>query len=138
MPQSNPPESPEVTPVDTSFADILNEFEQSHHARGETLEGTVVSVTADTVFVDIGRKTDGVLPVNPAVPLQPGQKLVVSIRGRDPEGNFLLSTIRVETPKDWTGLQATFANKSIISGRGIGLVKGGLGAGGGGWCLLAS
>jgi small subunit ribosomal protein S1 len=106
MPQSNAPESPEASPVDTSFADILNEYEQSHHARGETLQGTVVSVTADAVFVDIGRKTDGVLPVDPAVPLQPGQKLIVSIRGRDEEGNYQLSTIRVETPKDWTGLEA--------------------------------
>ena len=126
MPQSNVPESPEVTPVDTSFADILNEYEQSHHARGETLQGTVVSITADAVFVDIGRKTDGVLPVDPAVPLQPGQKLIVSIRGRDEEGNYQLSTIRVETPKDWTGLEAAFANKSVISGHVTEVVKGGL------------
>src|ERR1700676_598436 len=126
MPQSNAPETPEVTSFDPSFADILNEFEQSHHARGETLEGTVVSVTADAVFVDIGRKTDGVLPVDPAVPLKPGQKLIVSIRGRDEEGNYQLSTIRVETPKDWTGLEAAFANKSVISGRVMEMVKGGL------------
>ncbi len=115
-----------MTPSDTSFGDILNEFEQSHHARGETLEGTVVSVTPDTVFVDIGRKTDGVLPVDPAVPLKPGQKLIVSIRGRDDEGNYQLSTIRVETPKDWSGLEAAFANKSIISGRVLEVIKGGL------------
>jgi len=126
MPQQNAPDSPEVTSLDTSFGDILNEFEQSHHARGETLEGTVVTVTPDAVFVDIGRKTDGVLPVDPAVPLQPGQKLLVSIRGRDPEGNYLLSTIRVETPRDWTGLEAAFANKSVIAGRVLELVKGGL------------
>lgn len=126
MPQSNAPDSPEVTPLDTSFGDILNEFEQLHHARGETLEGTVVSVTPDTVFVDIGRKTDGVLPVDPAVPLKPGQKMLVSIRGRDPEGNYLLSTIRVETPRDWTGLEAAFANKSVIAGHVMELIKGGL------------
>ena len=126
MPQSNTPDTPEVTPVDTSFADILNEFEQAHHARGETLEGTVVSVTADAVFVDIGRKTDGVLPVDPKVPLKPGQKLIVSIRGRDEEGNYQLSTIRVETPKDWTGLEAAFADKSVISGHVMEVVKGGL------------
>src|SRR5579863_6291942 len=126
MPQSNAPDTPEVTSVDTSFADILNEFEQAHHARGETLVGTVVTVTADSVFVDIGRKTDGVLPVDPKVPLQPGQKLIVSIRGRDEEGNYQLSTIRVETPKDWTGLEKAFADKSVISGRVLEVVKGGL------------
>ncbi len=126
MPQSNAPDSPEVTPVDTSFGDILNEFEQSHHTRGETLEGTVVSVTPDAVFVDVGRKTDGVLPNNPAIPLKPGQKVVVSIRGRDEEGNYLLSTVRVETPRDWSGLEAAFANKSVIAGRVLEVIKGGL------------
>jgi small subunit ribosomal protein S1 len=120
------PDSPEATPSDTSFGDILNEFEQSHHARGETLEGTVVTVTPESVFVDIGRKNDGVLPVDPAIPLKPGQKLIVSIRGRDGEGNYTLSTIRVETPKDWSGLEAAFASKSVISGRVLELIKGGL------------
>ena len=126
MTPSNAPDSPEVTATDTSFGDILNEFEQAHHARGETLEGTVVSVGADSVFVDIGRKTDGVLAVDPAVALKPGQKLIVSIRGRDAEGNYQLSTIRVETPRDWSGLEAAFANKSVISGRVLEVIKGGL------------
>ena len=66
MPQSNISDSPEVSANDTSFGDILSEFEQTHQARGETVEGTVVSVTADAVFVDIGRKMDGVLPLDPA------------------------------------------------------------------------
>ena len=62
MPQSNAPDSPEASPADTSFGDILTQFEQTHHAGGERVEGTVVSVTADGVFVDIGRKMDGMLP----------------------------------------------------------------------------
>jgi small subunit ribosomal protein S1 len=126
MTQPTAPDSPEVASLDSSFGDILNEFEQSHHARGETLEGTVVSVTPETVFVDIGRKTDGLLPADPAIALKPGQKLIVSIKGRDGEGNYLLSTIRVEIPKDWTGLEAAFANKSVISGRVLEVIKGGL------------
>jgi small subunit ribosomal protein S1 len=49
---------------ENSFADILSEFEQQHHgpARGQATQGTVVSITADAVFVDIGRKIDGILP----------------------------------------------------------------------------
>ena len=69
MPQPNVPDSPEASPADTSFGDILTQFEQSHHAGGERLEGTVVSVTPDGVFVDIGRKMDGMLP--PAPELKP-------------------------------------------------------------------
>jgi len=126
MTQPNGIDSPEVTPVDSSFGDILSEFEQSHQTRGETVEGTVVSVTPETVFVDLGRKMDGLLPSDPKIPLQPGQKLLVTIRGRDNEGNYLLSTVRVETPKDWTALEAAFANKSTIGGRVVEVVKGGL------------
>ncbi len=129
------PETPETSlpttedgTVDTSFGDILSEFEQAHadEATGGTLEGTVVSVTPDAVFVDIGRKTDGVLPPDPTGKLQPGVKVVVSIRGRDGEGNVLLSTIKVEVPKDWSGLEAAFENKSTISGTVTEAVKGGL------------
>src|SRR6476646_8656200 len=128
MPQPNFPDSPEAsslsTGADTSFGDILTQFEQTHHAGGERVEGTVVSVTADGVFVDIGRKMDGMLP--PAPELKPGTKVIVSIRGRDESGTYLLSTIKVETPKDWTGLEAAFAEKRTIGGTVLEVVKGGL------------
>ncbi len=88
------------------------------------MEGTVVSVTPDGVFVDIGRKMDGMLPPDPR--LTPGVKVVVSIRGRDEDGTILLSTLKVEIPKDWSGLEAAFANKSTISGTVTEAVKGGL------------
>src|SRR6202521_1838250 len=126
MPLPNLDDSPEVTAADTSFGDILSEYEQSHHAGGQTLEGTVVSVTPDGVFLTIGRKMDGVLPPDPARQLKPGQKLLVSIRGRDEQGNYLLSTVKVDTPRDWTGLEAAFANQTAIGGRVTEVVKGGL------------
>ena len=121
MPQPNFPDSPEA-----SFGDILTEFEQSHHANGERVEGTVVSVTADGAFVDIGRKMDGVLPPERAADLKPGTKVLVSIRGRDDQGNYLLSTIKVETPRDWSGLEAAFAEKRTVGGTVLEVVKGGL------------
>ena len=87
MTQSNISNPVEVSSQqDTSFGDILSEFEQSHHTRGETVDGTVVSITPEAIFVDIGRKMDGVLPPDPSGRLKKGDKLVVSIRGRDQEG----------------------------------------------------
>jgi len=124
MPQPNAPDSPEASPADTSFGDLLTQFEQTHHAAGERVEGTVVSVTADGAFVDIGRKMDGLLP--PAPELKPGVKVLVSIRGRDEHGTYLLSTIKVETPRDWTALEAAFAEKRTIGGTVLEVVKGGL------------
>src|SRR5262249_24602369 len=116
----------EPVSTDTSFGDILTEFEQSHHSQGETVEGTVVSLTPDAVFVDIGRKNDGVITPDAKHTFKVGDKALVSIRGRDEEGNYVLSTIKVETPRDWTGLQAAFDVKKTIGGTVLEVVKGGL------------
>jgi len=126
MPQSNISDSPEMSANDNSFGDILSQFEQTHHTRGETVEGTVMTITADTVFVDIGRKMDGAMPLDPAQNLKPGTKLLVSIRGRDEDGTYQLSTIKVETPRDWSALEAAFAAKKIIGGTVLEVVKGGV------------
>jgi small subunit ribosomal protein S1 len=120
---SDPAEAPVS---DSSFGDILTEFEQAHHAGGQTVEGTVVSITPDGAFVDIGRKMDGMVPAAAAGKLKLGDRLLVTIRGRDQEGIYQLSTIKVETPRDWSGLEAAFANKSTISGTVLEVVKGGL------------
>src|SRR5262245_44340175 len=126
MPEPDFPDTPENSAQDSSFGDILSEFEQSHRSGGETVEGTVVSVTPDGAFVDIGRKNDGLLPPDPKIALKPGMKVLVSIRGRDDEGNYLLSTIRVEIPKDWTSLEVAFREKRTIGGTVTEQVKGGL------------
>jgi small subunit ribosomal protein S1 len=122
-------------PEDTSFGDILSQFEQEHHehdTRGQALEGTVIAVQEDNVFVDIGRKTEGIVPVANFrddagnVTVQPGDKMLVNVTGRNQEGYYELSTIRVERPKDWTGLQEAFAEGRVIGGTVQEVVKGGL------------
>src|SRR5580700_118521 len=120
--------------IDNSFAEILSEFEQSHHAgRGQQgIQGRVVSISPESVFVDIGRKVDGVLPVGQfradsgELTVRVGDKMVVSITGRDEEGAYTLSTIRVERPKDWSALERAFAEKRAIGGMVTEVVKGGL------------
>jgi len=126
MPSSKISDTPEMSANDSSFGDILSQFEQTHRSRGETVDGTVMTVTADTVFVDIGRKMDGAMPRDPAVDLKPGTKLRVSIRGRDEDGTYQLSTIKVDTPRDWSGLEAAFNEKKIIGGTVLEVVKGGV------------
>ena len=124
----------DAPPVDNSFGDILSEFEQSHRGgrNNEGLEGTVVSISPESVFVDIGRKVDGVVPVEQfrdaagALTVQVGDKMRVSITGRDEEGCYTLSTIKVERPKDWSALEKAFAEKRTIGGVVTEFVKGGL------------
>jgi small subunit ribosomal protein S1 len=116
-----------------SFKDIFSEYEQSHSRKKEPgaqgREGTVITVTTDSIVLDIGYKTEGVLPLTafPAgQPPQPGDKVQVTIKGRDPEGYYELTRGKVERPTDWESLEKAFAEKSTIVGTVTGVVKGGL------------
>jgi small subunit ribosomal protein S1 len=127
-------ETAEPTEPTESFDTILSQFEQSHSRRsregGRQISGTVIAISAEFVFVDIGYKTEGVLPValfeSAKEAIAPGDKLQVSVKGRNEEGYYELSRLRVEQPKDWSSLEQAFADKTIIAGTVTGLVKGGL------------
>ncbi|HWB85747.1 MAG TPA: 30S ribosomal protein S1 [Bryobacteraceae bacterium] len=126
--------SPETQSTNESFGDILLQYEQSHSHRPEEgqqgREGSVIAVTGESVFIDIGFKTEGILPlavfVSAGETVKPGDKIAVSIKGRDPEGYYELSRIQVERPKDWSSLEHAFQEKSSIAGMVTGVVKGGL------------
>ena len=129
------PKSPTTNEPDESFGDILSEYEQSHTHRireegKRGLEGTVVAITGESVFLDIGYKTEGIIPLAEFVAagesLKAGDKMPVSIKGRDPEGYYELSRIKVERPKDWSALEKVFADKSAIAGVVSAVVKGGV------------
>src|ERR1017187_1103891 len=107
-----------------SFADLLSAFEKSHSHKSEPgarqLQGTVVSLSADQVFLDIGYKTEGVLPRsafdNNAEAVKPGDSFPVSVTGRNEEGYYELSRFRVAQPRDWSALQEAFAQKLAVVG----------------------
>src|SRR5882724_2828063 len=117
-----------------SFGDILSQYEQAHSHRkeegGKGLEGTVIAVSGESVFLDIGYKTEGIIPLaefqKTGDQVKPGDKLPVSIKGRDPEGYYELSRIKVERPKDWSALEKVFADKAAIAGVVSAVVKGGV------------
>jgi len=123
-----------TAPDQNSFAEILSEFEQHHHGPvpGQAIDGRVVSISADTVFVDIGRKIDGMLPVeffrepDGKLNVKVGDRLKVSITGSDGEGSYTLSTVKLERPKDWSALERAFAEGLAIGGVVAEIVKGGL------------
>lgn len=118
-----------------SFGDILNQFEQthSHETPGDQgREATVVAVNDENVFFDIGQKTEGIMPVaalrddKGPIAVKPGDVIQVGVKGRNEEGYYELSLIRVERPKDWSGLQKAFDEKLTISGVVTAVIKGGL------------
>lgn len=113
-----------------SFDALFAEYERAHKRApeegGRQIEGTVVAVSAEQAFLDIGFKVEGVLPVSEAEPLAVGDRVLVSVKGRNEEGYYALSRFKVAQPKDWASLERAFAEGAAIPGRVTGLVKGGL------------
>jgi small subunit ribosomal protein S1 len=128
--------SPTTNEPAESFGDILSQYEQSHSHRTESdegrkqLEGTVVAITGENVFLDIGYKIEGTLPLAEfqasGETVKPGDKMPVSIKGRGPDGYYELTRLKVERPKDWSSLEQAFAAKSAILGQVTAVVKGGV------------
>jgi len=121
------------TPTE-SFGEMLAEFEHAHsqkpHGASNQIEGTVVSLDADSVYLDIGYKTEGILLrnafANDAEGVAPGDKFPVTVKGRNSERYYELSRVQVAQAKDWSSLEEAFAQKATVSGTVTAVVKGGL------------
>jgi len=121
------------TPTE-SFGELLAEFEHTHSQKPDgasnQIEGTVVSLDVDSVYLDIGYKTEGVLLrtafANDAEEIKPGDKFPVTVKGRNPERYYVLSRVQVAQAKDWSSLEEAFAQKAAVSGTVTAVVKGGL------------
>jgi small subunit ribosomal protein S1 len=132
-PHRDPTEEPIAEPAE-SFADLLSAFEKAHSHKAATgatqLQGIVVSLSADQVFFDIGYKTEGVLPrtafPNNAESVKPGDTFPVSVTGRNEEHYYQLSRFKVAQPRDWSALEAAFAQRLAVVGTVTEVIKGGL------------
>ena len=134
MSNPNNPETSTASESTESFDQLLSEYERTHTQTTEDgarrLEAVVVAVTADSVLLDIGFKSEGILPLSDFsgrdTDVKPGDKFAVSVKGRDADGYYQLSRQRVAQPKDWSSLEQAFNGKSTIVGTVTGVVKGGL------------
>jgi small subunit ribosomal protein S1 len=136
-PSHSIPETQSTTETE-SFSDLFSQYEKSHARNrnnknedgGKQLEGTVITLSADSVILDIGFKSEGILPLADFQAadetVKPGNKLMVSVKGRNPEGYYELTRAKVERPRDWSALEKAFAEKATIVGTVTGVIKGGL------------
>jgi hypothetical protein len=100
-----------VEPPAESFAELLDQFEHTHshtaEGGGKQLEGTVISLDAESVYLDIGYKSEGILPrsafENNADGVAVGEIFPVSVKGRNAERYYELSR-RSHRRLRWWGL----------------------------------
>ncbi|MDD2276354.1 MAG: 30S ribosomal protein S1 [Smithellaceae bacterium] len=99
---------------------------------GDIACGKVVQITADTVMVDVGWKTEGFIPIRELkdaqgnVTVSVGDDIEVFIDKRDSEGNLVLSREKAAKLKVWDEIKTVSENNQRIKGTVVQKVKGGL------------
>ena len=96
-------------------------------------KGTVVKITPTHVVVDIGFKSEGLVPIAEAttsegqIKFQPGDEIEVMVqRGENEEGAVLLSHERAQRVRVWEQIDKAYHSKTPIKGKIVERVKGGL------------
>ena len=118
-----------------SFEQMLEESLVTLHT-GDVVKGTVIQIVNEEVSVNLGYKSDGVIPrgefsgdptVLPSKVIQTGDEIeVFVVRVNDGDGNVLLSKKRIEAQKGMEEIEVAFNEKSIVTGLVTEVVKGGL------------
>ncbi len=114
-----------------NYAATMVSFEE-----GDVVKGHVVRIDKDEVLVDIGYKSEGVIPshelsirksVNPADEVELGEEVdALVLTKEDNEGRLVLSKKRARFEKAWRRIEAAAESGEPVEGNVIEVVKGGL------------
>src|SRR5277367_4844355 len=103
---------------------------------GDIVEGTIVKVDRDEVLLDIGYKTEGVIPsrelsikhdVDPHDVVKTGEHIeALVLQKEDKEGRLILSKKRAQYERAWGTIEKIKDEDGVVTGTVIEVVKGGL------------
>ncbi|WP_418863722.1 30S ribosomal protein S1 [Slackia exigua] len=103
---------------------------------GDLVKGTVVQIEHDEVLLDIGFKSEGVIPsrelsirkdANPSEIVALGDEIeALVLQKEDKEGRLILSKKRAEYERAWISVEEKFKAGEAVTGEVIEVVKGGL------------
>jgi small subunit ribosomal protein S1 len=126
-------------PVD-DFSSALAAFEREQAAEAAAIEaygdkivsGKVVEQREKFLVVDVGLKSEGLVPLEQvvdhtgAVKFQPGDEIEVVIEREEPEGGYLVSYERAQRLRVWDTIEKAANDKTPVKGIVVSRVKGGL------------
>ncbi len=103
---------------------------------GDIVKGTVISITPAEVYVDLGVKSDGAIPISELTddPIQSPQDIVkvgeeievFVVRVNDVEGTITLSKKKVDQLAGWRLLEKAYEDQEILDGKVVEILKGGV------------
>jgi small subunit ribosomal protein S1 len=122
------------------FAAVLESFDREQAAEAaaqafddsHVVSGTVIKLTDKHVVVDVGMKSEGLIPLEQVVDhtgqpkLHPGDAVEVVIEREEAEGGYLLSYEKAQRHRVWDTVEKAANEKTILTGTVLGRVKGGL------------
>ena len=118
-------------PLEELMARSIVEFDD-----GDLVEGTVVKIDRDEVLLDIGYKSEGVIPArelsirndaSPAEIVSLGDSVeALVLQKEDKEGRLILSKKRAQYERAWTTIEKLKETDQVVKGPVIEVVKGGL------------
>jgi len=142
--ETTPPTSRQVIipPSVEALPDDIEDFEAAinqtviEFREGDIVEGKVVSVDADGAMVDVGYKSEGLIPteelsiranVDPTAIVSVGDKVEALVLNKeDDEGRLILSKKRAQYERAWGRVQEVTEAGGTVKGTVIEVVKGGL------------
>lgn len=112
-----------------SFRELFENSPQGNLAVGDVVEGTVIQLNPDSVVVDVGYKSEGVIPLSEFVvdgkpaQLEVGDKVdVLFERAENESGLIGLSKEKADRQKVWNSLE----EDAVVDGKIVSRIKGGL------------
>lgn len=124
----------QVVDNDTNFSEAVTGIPEVDD--GQLVSGIVVKIDRDEVLLDIGYKSEGVIPsrelsirndVNPAEVVSIGESIeALVLTKEDKEGRLVLSKKRAQYERAWGDIEAKKEAEAVVEGPVIEVVKGGL------------
>jgi small subunit ribosomal protein S1 len=136
--EATPKAETEAAPKMEDFASILENFETEQQEAAAAMEdrvirGTVVSITSNYVVVDIGAKSEGMVPVEEVkdhegnIKVKPGDEIdVMREKGETEDGYPKLSFQKAQRLRAWDEIEHAYNEKAPIKAVVIDRIKGGL------------
>jgi small subunit ribosomal protein S1 len=120
---------------DLAYDEMVALYDKSmrHLSEGEIVSGKVINITDNEVVVDVGYKSEGLIPIEEFkdysgnLTVEVGDEVEVLLeKTEDLEGHVLLSKHKAERRKVWARIEQSFKAGEVITGRVIDRIKGGL------------
>ncbi|MBI4481856.1 MAG: 30S ribosomal protein S1 [Acidobacteria bacterium] len=117
------------------YADLVAQYDGTFKqiSAGEILRGKVLKVTDKEVIVDVGYKSEGAIPLHEfrdeggQIHVAAGDQIDVFLEdSEDVEGYIVLSLEKASRMKIWGDIERAYQQRSVLTGRVIERIKGGL------------